>query len=431
VLEKWFSKKTKITAQLTIMRISILFIALTFLMSCKTDQKSLEPSKGDMKADVVYLASDSLQGRETGTSYELLAADYIAKRMKESGLEPKGNAGTYFQTFSFKPSNDPHQEAAFTDEKGDAFLTGTNVIGYLDNGAAQTVVIGAHYDHLGMGGEGSLYREGEAIHNGADDNASGVAVMLDLAYELKTSDKKGNNYLFMAFSGEEMGLLGSNFFTKNSTIALDSMSYMINMDMVGRLNDENTLAIYGTGTSPRWSQIVNAVNKDFKLAINKSGVGPSDHTSFYLNDIPVLHLFTGQHEDYHKPSDDAEKLNYVGMEQISDYILRIIGETDKAGKLAFRKTKNESEEVPRFKVGLGVVPDYLFTGKGMRIDGISEEKPAQKAGLMKGDIVVKLGDSTIVDMMSYMRTLATFDNGDKTKVVVDRDGIMVEKEIEF
>ena len=413
------------------MRISILFLALTFLMSCKTDPKSLEPIKGNMKADVLYLASDSLQGRETGTSYELLAADYIAKRMKESGLEPKGNEGTYFQTFSFKPSSDPHQEAAFTDEKGDAFLTGTNVIGYLDHGAAQTVVIGAHYDHLGMGGEGSLYREGEAIHNGADDNASGVAVMLDLAYKLKTSDKKGNNYLFMAFSGEEMGLLGSNYFTKNSTIALDSMSYMINMDMVGRLNDEHTLAIYGTGTSPRWNQIVTAVNNDFKLAINKSGVGPSDHTSFYLNDIPVLHLFTGQHEDYHKPSDDAEKLNYAGMEQLSDYILRIIGETDNAGKLAFRKTKNESEEVPRFKVGLGVVPDYLFTGKGMRIDGISEEKPAQKAGLMKGDIVVKLGDSIIVDMMSYMRTLATFDNGDKTKVVVDRDGTLVEKQMEF
>jgi hypothetical protein len=413
------------------MRITILFIAICLLVSCKTEVKPSEPVKGNMKADVEYLASDSLQGRETGTSYELLAADYIAKRMKESGLESKGNEGTYFQTFSFKPSNDPHQEAAFTDEKGDAFLTGTNVLGYIDNGAAQTVVIGAHYDHLGMGGEGSLHRDGEAIHNGADDNASGVAVMLDLAYELKTSDKKGNNYLFMAFSGEEMGLLGSNYFTKNSTIALDSITYMINMDMVGRLNDENTLAIYGTGTSPRWNQIINAVNKDFELALSESGVGPSDHTSFYLNDIPVLHFFTGQHEDYHKPGDDAEKLNYDGMQKISDYILRITAEFDNAGKLAFRKTKNESEEVPRFKVGLGVVPDYLFTGKGMRIDGISEEKPAQKAGLMKGDIVVKLGDSTIVDMMSYMRTLATFNNGDKTKVTVDRDGKMVEKEIEF
>ncbi len=413
------------------MRITIFFIAICLLVSCKTDLKNLEPVKGNMKADVVYLASDDLQGRETGTSYELQAADYIAKRMKESGLEPKGNAGTYFQTFSFKPSSDPHQEAAFTDEKGDAFLTGTNVLGYIDNGAAQTVVIGAHYDHLGMGGEGSLHREGEAVHNGADDNASGVAVMLDLAYELKTSEKKGNNYLFMAFSGEEMGLLGSNYFTKNPTITLDSITYMINMDMVGRLNEEKTLAVYGTGTSPRWNQIINAVNKDFNLALNESGVGPSDHTSFYLNDIPVLHFFTGQHEDYHKPGDDADKLNYDGMQKISDYILRITAEFDNAGKLAFRKTKNESEEVPRFKVGLGVVPDYLFTGKGMRIDGISEEKPAQKAGLMKGDIVVKLGDSTIVDMMSYMRTLATFDNGDKTKVTVDRDGKMIEKEIEF
>jgi hypothetical protein len=413
------------------MRITLVFISFFLLTSCKTDQKNVEPVKGNMKADLAYLASDRLQGRETGTSYELLAADYIAKRMKESGLEPKGNEGTYFQTFSFKPSTGPHQEAAFTDDKGAVFLTGTNVIGYIDNGAAQTVVIGAHYDHLGMGGESSLYREGEAIHNGADDNASGVAVMLDLAYDLKMSDNKGNNYLFVGFSGEEMGLLGSNYFTKNSTIALDSITYMINMDMVGRLNEESTLAIYGAGTTPRWKQIINAVNKDFTLVISDSGVGPSDHTSFYLNDLPVLHFFTGQHEDYHKPGDDAEKLNYVGMEQISDYIFRIVGETDKTGKLAFRKTKNESEEVPRFKVGLGVVPDYLFTGKGMRIDGISEDKPAQKAELMRGDIVVKLGDSTIVDMMSYMRTLATFDTGDATKVVVDRDGKMVEKDITF
>lgn len=384
-----------------------------------------------MKADVVYLASDSLQGRETGTSYELLAADYIAKRMKESGLSPKGNEGTYFQTFSFKQSSDPHTEAAFTDEQGDGFLTGTNVIGFIDNGAKTTVVIGAHYDHLGMGGEGSLYRDGEAIHNGADDNASGVAVMLDLAYRLKTSELKGQNYVFIAFSGEEMGLLGSNYFTKNPTIALDSVSYMINMDMVGRLNDENVLAVNGVGTSPRWNQIINSVNKDFKLATTDSGVGPSDHTSFYLNDIPVLHFFTGQHEDYHKPGDDANKLNYKGMQQIADYIYRITRESDNAGKLSFRKTKNESEEVPRFKVGLGVVPDYLFTGKGMRIDGVSEDKPAQKAGLLKGDIVVKMGDSTVVDMMSYMRALSSFNPGQRTRVTVSRNGSKVEKEIIF
>lgn len=413
------------------MRITTLFITICLLVSCKQGKETQQPVKGDMKTDVVFLSSDDLQGRETGTKFELKAADYIAKRMKETGLTPKGNKGTYFQTFSFKPSSDPHTEAAFVNEQGEEFLTGTNVIGYIDNGAAQTVVIGAHYDHLGMGGEGSLYREGEAIHNGADDNASGVAVMLDLAYKLKTGDKKGNNYLFMAFSGEEMGLLGSNYFTKNPTIALDEISYMINMDMVGRLNKENTIAVNGTGTSPRWNQIINAVNKDFKLATSESGVGPSDHTSFYLNDIPVLHFFTGQHEDYHKPGDDAEKLNYPGMRKIADYISRIIAECDTAGKLAFRKTKNESEEVPRFKVGLGVVPDYLFTGKGMRIDGVSEDKPAQKAGLMKGDIVVKMGDSTIVDMMSYMRALSSYEAGANATIIISRDGKEITKQIKF
>lgn len=413
------------------MKIVSLFAAICLLASCKTEVKNTEPIKGDIKADVVYLASDSLQGRETGTSYELLAADYIAKRMKESGLTPKGNAGTYFQTFSFKPSSDPHTEAAFVNEQGDGFLTGTNVIGFIDNGAATTVVIGAHYDHLGMGGEGSLYRDGEAIHNGADDNASGVAVMLELAYRLKTSTLKGQNYLFMAFSGEEMGLLGSNYFTKNPTLELEKISYMINMDMVGRLNDENVLAINGVGTSPRWNQIINAVNKDFKLATTDSGVGPSDHTSFYLNDLPVLHFFTGQHEDYHKPSDDANKLNYKGMQQIADYIYRIAAETDNSGKLSFRKTKNESEEVPRFKVGLGVVPDYLFTGKGMRIDGVSEDKPAQKAGLLKGDIVIKMGDSTIVDMMSYMRALSAYEVGANATIIISRDGKEITKQIKF
>jgi S1-C subfamily serine protease len=136
-------------------------------------------------------------------------------------------------------------------------------------------------------------------------------------------------------------------------------------------------------------------------------------------------------EDYHKPSDDSEKLNYEGMEAISNYIFEIITELDDDGKLVFKKTKNESEDLPRFKVGLGVIPDYLFDGKGMRIDGISEDKPAQKAGLQKGDIVIKLGDSTVVDMMSYMRALSSFEIGDLTKVIVERNGSKVEVEIEF
>lgn len=404
--------------------LKLLSVFLLFMIGCKTAPEKVV----SFADDVNFLASDALEGRETGTSYELEAADYIMNRMKNIGLSPKGHAGTYYQTFTFKPKKDPHSQIEYV--AGDSTITGTNVIGFMDNKATKTIIIGAHYDHLGMGGEGSLYREGEAIHNGADDNASGVAILLKLADTLQKVNTN-NNYLFMAFSGEEMGLLGSNFFAKNPTIDLSTANYMLNMDMVGRLREDKTLSISGTGTAPIWNQVLNTNNTDFKLVLNESGVGPSDHTSFYLQDIPVLHFFTGQHEDYHKPSDDAEKLNYQGMQLITNYIFNVISDLDKGEKLAFRKTKNESEEVPRFKVALGVVPDYLFDGKGMRIDGVSEDRPAQKAGLQKGDIVIQLGDSTVVDMMSYMRALSTFEEGNSTKVVVDRNGEKVEAEISF
>ena len=229
-----------------------------------------------------------------------------------------------------------------------------------------------------------------------------------------------------------MGLLGSNYFVKNSTIPLENINYMINLDMVGRLNEEETLAVHGVGTSPLFKQTLFA-NNDQELTIKEfeSGVGPSDYTSFYINDIPVLAFFTGQHEDYHKPSDDFDKLNYEGMERITNYIMNIINDLDNDGRLAFRKTKDESEEVPRFKVGLGVVPDYLFTGEGMRIDGVSEDKPAQRAGLKKGDIVKKLDTASVKDMMSYMKALSTYKNGDKCMVTIDRGGELLEIEVEF
>lgn len=394
-------------------------------MSCTNETAN----KNNIKADVAFLADDKLEGRQTGTEGEKKAAEYITKRFEEMGLIPKGTNG-FYQEFSFLPKTDPHSEVQFT-TNGDGTITGRNVIGYLDNNAPNTVIIGAHFDHLGYGGEGSLYRDSiKAIHNGADDNASGTAVMLDLARKLKGTNTN-NNYLFMAFSGEEMGLLGSNYFVKNPTIDTKAVSYMINMDMVGRLKKDSTLAVYGTGTSPIFKQVLGAHNNKFKLIENESGVGPSDHTSFYLADIPVLHFFTGQHEDYHKPGDDAEKLNYKGMQKISDYIFDVISDLNDNGKLAFRKTKNESEETPRFKVGLGVIPDYLFDGKGMRIDGVSEGKPAQNAGLQKGDVVIQLGDSTVTDMMSYMRALSVFNKGDKTNIVVKRKEKNVKAQIQF
>ncbi len=408
------------------MKTIYVLLFLMILTSCKNNSTKAIT----IKEDIAVLASDAYEGRETGTKGEQEAAKYISKRFKDLGLEPKGTNG-FFQTFSFKPKTDPHSEVSYVTMAEDSTITGTNILGFINNNAEQTIIIGAHYDHLGFGSEGSLYRGKEkAIHNGADDNASGVAVMLDLISKLKNANKS-NNYLFMAFSGEEMGLLGSNYFVKNPTIDIKKANYMINMDMVGRLKADSTLAVYGVGTSPRFKQSLMANNTRFKLIEKESGVGPSDHTSFYLSDIPVLHFFTGQHEDYHKPGDDSDKLNYEGMEAISNYIFDVISDLDKAGKLQFRKTKNESEETPRFKVGLGVIPDYMFDGKGMRIDGVSEDKPAQKAGLQKGDIVIKLGDSTIVDMMSYMRALSVFNEGDSTKVIVDRNGKQIEVDLKF
>jgi len=400
--------------------ILIFFLAL---ISC-----NIEKHDSKIQEDVAFLADDKLEGRGTGTAGERLASEYIANRFKKLGIAPKGDEG-YFQEFNFKPKVGPHSEAKFINQKEDGSITGRNVLGFIDNKAENTVVIGAHYDHLGYGNEGSLYRGEKAIHNGADDNASGVAVMLNLAAKLK-KENTNNNYLFMAFSGEEMGLLGSNYFVKNATLDTKKINYMINMDMVGRLKD-STLAVYGTGTSPIWRQTISSLNDNFNLVEKESGVGPSDHTSFYLNDIPVLHFFTGQHEDYHKPSDDQELLNYEGMYQISDYIFSIVSDLDNNGKLVFKKTINESESSPRFKVTLGVIPDYLFEGKGMRIDGVSDGKPAEKAGIIKGDVVVKMGTIDIVDMMSYMTGLSKFEKGNSTTVEVLRGGKIVEVKVTF
>lgn len=396
------------------------------LFSCDgppSDEKLLT----NLKEDVEFLAADDLGGRAIGTEGEVKAAEYLAKEFEKVGLVPKGTEG-FFQPFTVSKPSNPHEEAVIgTDGEG---ITGRNVVGFLDKKSDKTIVIGAHFDHLGMGGSGSLHRGDSAIHNGADDNASGTAALLALAEILK-HEELGSNILFIAFSGEENGLWGSNYFAKNPTIELSSVNYMINMDMVGRLNGEKSLAVYGVGTSPSFPSILDPINSDsLKIVTNESGVGPSDHTSFYLQDLPVLHFFTGQHEDYHKPTDDSDKINYEGLVKVVRYISRVIDQLDTEPKLAFTKTKDSSDS-PRFTVSMGVVPDYMYDGKGMRVDGVSEGKPAQAAGLLKGDVVVQLGDSTIYDMMSYMRALSAFQKGDSTKVVLERSGQKVEAVVKF
>lgn len=406
----------------------LLFIC-TCLLIFSCNDKSTPPIE-QVKKDISILASDSLEGREVGTAGEAMAAAYIATRFEKIGLAPKGTEG-YFQTFTVKDGQNPHEKPQMSSNDSISGTTGKNVIGYMDNKGDEIVVIGAHYDHLGHGGFSSLHRGDSAIHNGADDNASGIAAMLLIAEVLKTTPID-RDVLFIAFTGEEKGLWGSNFYVKNPTVDLSTVNFMINMDMVGRLDSTKGIAIHGTGTAPEWSTVIDSANTiGLKVIKKESGVGPSDHTSFYLQEIPVLHFFTGQHADYHKPTDDPELINYEGIVRIASHITNILTMLDTRPKLAFQKTKDESRQGPRFTVTLGVIPDYLYDGQGMRIDGVSDGKPAQKAGLQKGDVVVQLGDSTVTDMMGYMRALSAFQAGDRTTVKVNRDNEALHFDIQF
>lgn len=381
-----------------------------------------------LRVDVVYLASDYLEGREAGTAGERLAADYIVKRFQEMGLQPAGSNGSWFQSFDFTFKPNPRSQ-----EAGES-RTGKNIAGFIDNGAAHTVVIGAHYDHLGMGAFSSRSTAGSAIHNGADDNASGVAAMLRLAAYFAEGAAKSNNYLFLAFSAEELGLYGSKHFAENPTVELGKVNYMLNLDMVGRLNQEKSLAINGVGTSSAWKAALETIEVGgIQAVMSESGVGPSDHTSFYLQDIPVLHFFTGQHEEYHKPEDDAHLINFNGILDITNYIIALVDNLDTNGKIAFVKTQDE-QETPRrasYKVTLGVMPDYVYSGKGMRIDGVMAGRAADNAGMLKGDVILKIGDTDVADIYGYMDGLSKFNQGDKVVVVFKRGEETIEKEVTF
>lgn len=340
-----------------------------------------------------------------------------------------------------------HDPSAMLDIKlrtdvGEKKRTGNNVIGFIDNGAAITVVLGAHFDHLGYGEDhNSLYTGSERqIHNGADDNASGTAALIELARLLKGSNLKNNNYLFIAFSGEELGLYGSKYFTEHPTVPLGQVNYMINMDMVGRLNDSShVMTVGGYGTSPEWGEVyhLNGQKKLYEdglaFRFDSSGTGPSDHTSFYLKDIPVLFYFTGLHADYHKPTDDFDKINYMGEMRVVKHVYSLVEIlNDQPAKLAFTKTREtKTGTSTRFSVTLGIMPDYTFNGNGVRVDGVSDNKPAQKAGLKTGDIITSLGDYKTATLESYMQALGKFKKGDKTKVTYQRGAQTLSTSVEF
>lgn len=378
--------------------------------------------------DVTYLASDMLEGRMTGTKGEALAADYLSMRMQQLNLDPQPGHETYVQSFDFEMRQNPHGGEAQA-------VTGKNVVGFINNNAEETIIIGAHYDHLGYGNFSSLHTGEPAVHNGADDNASGTAALLYLAEKLqREGGPRNRNYLFIAFSAEELGLVGSKRWVAAARGDLDIVA-MFNMDMVGRLrNKKNVLAVYGTGTSPLWNPALDQAEKMLGLVTvrDSSGVGGSDHTSFYLDDIPVLAAFTGQHSDYHKPSDDAELIDYGGIVKVSEMLYSIMEKLDQFEEIPFQKTTQKKQQrAASFKVTLGVMPDYVYAGKGMKIDGVTEGRPAEKAGIKAGDIIVKMGDLDIKDIYDYMEGLSKNKVGNTTTVIVNRNGEMIELEVTF
>lgn len=337
-----------------------------------------------------------------------------------------------------------------------------NVVGLLEGSdpklKSEALVVGAHYDHLGRGGEGSLAaREGD-IHHGADDNASGVAAMLELA-RLFAAERPRRSIVFIAFGGEEEGLLGSSWYANNPVVPLAQTVAMINMDMVGRLKDERLL-IGGVGTAEEWRGWIRAVNEElemklttlrggtpkgempvvygangrpvaaaaprerFKLTLNEDGYGPSDHSSFYSKKIPVLFFFTGTHEDYHKPSDTAERINYEGEARVVAFVGELLRELDRSDKRP-TYTVARSENAGRstgFRVYLGTVPNYAESDTGMKLDAVRDDSPASRAGLRAGDVIVKIAGRDVRNVYDYTNALSEMQPGREYEVEVVRDG---------
>jgi len=323
---------------------------------------------------------------------------------------------------------------------------GANVVGFLRGSdsrlAKEYVVIGAHYDHLGLGGPESLAANPEGqIHHGADDNASGTAALMELARvmsSMKTKPKR--SIVFAAFCGEELGLLGSAAYTKSPPVPLASTVAMLNMDMVGRLRNDS-LFVGGVGTSPEWKSALEELNdspgfgngnghggtvsgKAFQFSFGQDGYGPSDHQSFYVRDIPVLFFFTGSHDDYHKPTDTADKINFEGAVRVATLVESIADRiADEPTRIAFTKVKSEQRPAGRgFRVYLGTVPNYSDQSDGMKLDGVRPGSPAERAGLQAGDLVVKLGNTPIKNVYDYTYALGEMSPGQEVEIVIKRAG---------
>jgi hypothetical protein len=386
-------------------------------------QNLVEPPR--LLDDIKFLTEDWLQGRATGSPGADSAATYLARRFSEVGLQPA--AGGWFQSFTIG------RDAPLL-RTGKGGLVGKNVIGILPGRDPvlrnQTVILGAHYDHLGLGGFGSLDPDSAGrVHNGADDNASGIAGLIQVAARLAASPP-ARTVVFIAFSGEELGLLGSAHYVKEPIYPLDGTLAMINLDMVGRLR-AGRLIVYGAKTAKEFPALLDSLNWYAGLDIKAQGdgYGPSDQSSFYAAKRPVLHLFTDLHEDYHRTTDDWPKINLDGLKRVADFALGLVTAlANRRGPLTFvdvpaslpLQAAAPTITTPGYGAYLGTVPDMTISQGGVRLVGVRTGSPAEKAGLRGDDIITRIGKTETPDLQAMTDALRSYRPGDTVEIVVRR-----------
>ena len=396
----------------------------TALASPLLAQGIVEPPR--LLDDIRFLSDDRLQGRMTGSPGADSAAAYLARRFSQVGLQPA--AGGWFQTFNLR------REAPAARQAKQGALTGRNVIGILPGRDPvlrnQTVILGAHYDHLGLGGFGSLDPDSTGVvHNGADDNASGAAALIQVAARLAASPP-ARTVVFIAFSGEELGLVGSSHYVNEPIYPLAGTLAMVNLDMIGRLRN-GRLIVFGARSAKEFPALLDSLNwyAGFDLKAQGDGYGPSDHSSFYAAKRPVLHIFTDLHEDYHRTTDDWQRVNYDGLKRVADFTLGLVTALANRPKpLTFldmpaplpAQAPTSVTGPPGYGAYLGTVPDMTGAPGGVRLVGVRAGSPAEKAGLRGDDIITRIGATDTPDLQAMTDALRSHKPGETVEILVRR-----------
>lgn len=414
----------------------IILVAFFLLSNNLFSQCKEELFPFNIEKAVYYLASEQLQGREPSTHGDTLMVEYVKNVFESYKIKPLFE--TYFQEVPFKEMASMFKKSK---QESPNLSLSRNVIGVIEGTDKKLkneyIVIGAHIDHLGFGGmmSSSRKRDEHKIHYGADDNASGVSLMLDLARKFSSNPSK-RSIIFIAFTCEEKGLIGSKYFVNNLPFPSSQIVGMFNFDMVGMLKDNN-LKVGGSKTSKQSEKIIKKYSDKYNLNIKLSpgGIAPSDHASFYSKDIPVFYFTTGADSNYHTPNDIPQRLNYKGIEILSSYAYDLANDVANRNKrLKFRQVKEPktNKSMSKLNVTLGIMPDVSEgSDNGLIVNAVSSGKPAEKAGIQNGDIIIELANKKVKDIYSYMEILSTLKPDTVIKAKVKRQDKIIELKIKL